>query len=264
MEVAEAAMTRGVPLAIIPRGTANAVAWHFGIPFDAARAFRVALDGRPIRVDVGRAGHRDFIIMAGLGYDAHVIRDATRELKRRLGFLAYLYASVRNMGRRPQNFRLVLDGGKPIHLRGVAAVVANLGTLAGNIRAVRGVSPQDGLLDLLVFSSANLPDFFRMLFLGLMGRLEQDPRVHLFRARRIRVETRPQAPIEIDGEHLPGRHAALEAEVLPGALTILVPPEGMSRLPWVPDLNWSPPAFTLPGLPRSRGAGEGDAADVPR
>jgi len=240
MEVAEAAMKNGVPMAILPRGTANAVAWHFGIPFDVTRALKVAIRGRPLRIDVASTPIRDFLLVAGLGYDAHIILDATRELKRRFGFLAYLYAALKNIGRGRYSFRVTLDGELPFRVRGAMAVIANIGTLAWNIRMVRDVSPQDGKLDLVIISPANFGDFFRMVFLGMIGRLGRDPRVLIYKATRIRVECRPQAPLEIDGDTIEGMHREMQANVLPEALTMMVPPEGMWKVPWMPDVSWSP------------------------
>jgi YegS/Rv2252/BmrU family lipid kinase len=253
MEVAELAMRDDIPLAIVPRGTANAVAWHFGIPFDVTRALRVAVEGRPLRIDVARTTHRGFLVMAGLGYDAHVIRDATRELKRRFGFLAYLYAALKNLGRRPYTFRVQLDEGESIRVRGGTAVITNIGSLAGNIRLVREVSPVDGRLDLLVASPAKFGHFFRMVFLGILGRLREDPRVRYYQASQIRVECRPEAPLQIDGDGIGGRHRELVAKVFPRALTLLVPPEGMLKVPWMPDVSWSPslPKGTPADRPRS-------------
>lgn len=240
MEVAEAAMKNKVPMAILPRGTANAVAWHFGLPFDLARALKVAAEGRALEIDVARTPDRDFLLVAGLGYDAHVIADATRELKRRFGFLAYLYAALKNLSRRPYSFRISLDGEKPFRVRGASAMVANIGTLAGNIRVVRNVSPVDGRLDLVVVAPPSFGAFFRLVFFGMLGRLQEDPRVRYYQASRIRVECRPHGPLEIDGNVIEGKHRALEVEILPRALTIMVPPEGMWKVPWMPDVPWSP------------------------
>jgi YegS/Rv2252/BmrU family lipid kinase len=249
MDVAEAAMKNGVPMAILPRGTANAVAWHFGLPFDVTRALKVATQGRPVKIDVARTPHRDFLLVAGLGYDAHVIRDATRVLKRRFGFLAYLYAAFKNFGRRPYSFRISLDDEEPFRVRGAMAVVANIGTLAGNIRLVRHVSPVDGRLDVVVVSPANFGAFFRMVFFGILGRLHEDPRVHYYQASRIRMECRPSGPLEIDGNGIEGMHREMTVEILPQALTVMVPPEGMWKVPWMPEVSWSP------SLPKNTFAG---------
>jgi len=251
MDVAELAMRDKLPLAVMPRGTANALAWHFGLPFDVARAFRVAVEGRPIAIDVAQTPDHKFLLMAGLGYDAHVIRDATRTLKRRFGFLAYLYAALKNLTRRPYTFRVEIEDQKAVMVLGGTAIVTNIGTLAGNIRFEREISPVDGTLDVLVMSPAKFGHFFRMMVLGVLGRLREDPRVRHFRGTKVRIECRPRAPLQIDGDDVGGLHRNLEVTMLPGALTLLVPPEGMLKLPWMPDVTWSPSmprgAFPRPG-----------------
>ena len=246
MEVASAAIRTGTPMAVVPRGTANAVAWHFGLPFDVGRALQTAIRGQVVEIDVARTQHRDFLIMAGLGFDAHIIATATRSLKRRLGFLAYLYAALKNLGRHPYSFRVSLDGRAPFRARGVVAGITNLGTLAGNIRPVHAVSPQDGLLDLIVVAPANFAAFFRILFWSLLGRLHEDPRVRHYKAASIRLECRPLAPLEIDGDHIEGMHRDLEVTVLPRALSIVVPPEWMLKIPWLPDVPWDAPGINMP------------------
>jgi len=237
MEVAGAAMRDEVPMAILPRGTANAVAWHFRIPIDAGQALKVASRGRRLQVDVARTPQRDFLIMAGLGYDAHVIEAATRKLKRRLGFIAYLYGAFKGLGRSPHVFRIHLDDRDPIRVAGAAAMVFNTGTLAGNLRVVRDVSPRDGLLDLVVVSPENFGALFRMSFWGMLGRLQEDPRVRYYQAERIRVECRPAALLEIDGD-LMGKQRDFQVEVLPKALDLMVLSKGIPWLP-IPDRLWA-------------------------
>ena len=231
MEVATAAIRNGVPMAILPRGTANAVAWHFRIPIEEGHALKVAAEGTPLQVDVARTTQREFLIMAGLGYDAHVIEAATRELKKRLGFLAYLFAALKQLRRRSHVFRIYLDDDDPILVSGATAVVTNTGTLAGNLRLLPDVSPLDGLMDVVVISPENFGSFFRMVLLGMVGRLGRDPRVKTWRARRVRIQCRPAAPLEIDGDSM-GIQRELQAEVLPKALTLMVLSEGMPWFPW--------------------------------
>jgi len=235
MEVATTAIEDNVPLAILPRGTANATAWHFTLPIDAKQGLKVAARGDVLAIDVARTPHRDFLIMAGLGYDAHIIEGATRELKKRVGFLAYLYGALKGLTRRGHVFRVSVDDLPPERISGIAAAVFNTGTLAGNVRPLRDVSPRDGLLDVAIISPENFGAFFRMLFLGMMGRLNDDPRVRVIRATRVRLEVRPAAPLEIDGDFM-GQQRELLVEVLPRALNLTVMGEGMSWFPWLPDI----------------------------
>lgn len=260
VETASVAMRDGIPLAMLPRGTANAVAWHFRIPIDVGQALKVAVRGHPLQVDVGRLPDREFLIMAGLGYDAHIIEGATRSLKKRLGFLAYLYSAARQLRRRPYVFRIHLDDQPPFRLTGATAFITNTGTLIGNVRLVKQISPTDGLLDLIVVSPENFGSFFRIVFWGLLGRLNEDPRVRYYRAKRVRVECRPSAPLEVDGDVV-GQNRTLQAEILPRALTLMVLSEGMSWFPWVPDRPWTSTS-AFPWF-RPRQKEEAPAAEAP-
>src|SRR5918995_1752773 len=78
----------GVPVGIIPAGTANLLAHNLGIPEDLAEAVRIAFHGRRRALDLGKLNGEHFAVMAGVGFDADMINDADRDAKDRLGRLA--------------------------------------------------------------------------------------------------------------------------------------------------------------------------------
>ena len=87
-----------VALAVLPMGTANALAHDLALPMDIAAAAKVALRGKPRRVALGRIqyldvegnpGTRLFIIAAGIGVDAHLFYKLQSGTKQRLGMTAY-------------------------------------------------------------------------------------------------------------------------------------------------------------------------------
>jgi len=87
-----------VALAILPMGTANALAHDLGLPMNAAAAARAALQGKPRRVALGRIeyldlkgspGSRFFIVAAGAGVDAHLFYKLHAGTKHRIGMAAY-------------------------------------------------------------------------------------------------------------------------------------------------------------------------------
>ncbi len=105
-EAADALVGTKVALAVLPSGTGNLLALNLGIPADADTAWHLALTAEARPLDVGRANGKVFLVMAGMGLDAHMVHDADRELKERLGVLAYLIAALRNLGRPPPATRL--------------------------------------------------------------------------------------------------------------------------------------------------------------
>ena len=86
-----------VPIAVLPAGTSNLFANNFDIPHDLHGALDVALGGVPRRIDVGTFNGERFGVMAGVGFDALMIEDASRRMKDRLGRAAYVYTDLKNL-----------------------------------------------------------------------------------------------------------------------------------------------------------------------
>ncbi len=63
----------GVPLTVLPAGTENLVARHFGLRKDPDELARTIADARPVRVDVGLVAGRRFLLMAGFGFDGEIV-----------------------------------------------------------------------------------------------------------------------------------------------------------------------------------------------
>ncbi|MDQ3739120.1 MAG: diacylglycerol kinase family lipid kinase, partial [Actinomycetota bacterium] len=85
-----------IELGILPAGTANLLAHSLGIPIDVRESVHVALHGSLRRIDVGVINGEAFVVMAGTGFDALMIRDAEDGMKDRLGRLSNIRAGARN------------------------------------------------------------------------------------------------------------------------------------------------------------------------
>ena len=67
-----------MPVALLPLGTGNLLARNLGVPTQLEDALAVAVDGVDRRIDCGRVGDQPFAVMAGIGFDAAMMADATR------------------------------------------------------------------------------------------------------------------------------------------------------------------------------------------
>ncbi|HYM76946.1 MAG TPA: diacylglycerol kinase family protein [Candidatus Dormibacteraeota bacterium] len=103
--IAQVVANTPVALAILPMGTANALAHDLGLPLSVPAATQAALDGKPRRVALGRMtcldlnglrATRYFVVAAGIGVDAHLFYKLHSGAKQRLGMAAY-YAKAWNM-----------------------------------------------------------------------------------------------------------------------------------------------------------------------
>lgn len=214
-----------VPVAILPCGTGNQLALNFDIPSSLDGAVRVATEGRIERIDLGRVNGETFALIAGAGFDADVMADATTELKSRLGFAAYLYSGLKHaMTSRPTTFRIAADG-DDVEVEATMVLVANVGQIgAGPLPVEFQVAPRvsfrDGLLDVCVYAPRNLPELARVVW-KVFRHQHGDDRMLFFQARKVRIEADPPVATQVDGE--PHGETPIEAEVDPLAGRILVP-----------------------------------------
>ena len=119
----------GATMAVVPAGTANLLATNLSIPKDVEAAVRIGLSGHHRDLDVGRINGERFLVMAGVGFDALMIRDADRALKDRVGRAAYVWTGARHLREKPVDTRIVVDGTTWFHGDATCVLVGNVGTI---------------------------------------------------------------------------------------------------------------------------------------
>lgn len=215
-----------VPLAQIPVGTANLLARALSIPVDQQGALDTALTGKAERLDVGYLPEQDryFALVAGAGYDAQLIGDASRELKNVLGFGAYIVTGIKNLFKlRPARIELEIDGRRE-RFRAHTVMIVNIGQVDQvGIALGPNMHPHDGKLDLVIVSSATLLGALRIVTRILTRRFRSTDDLRYMSAERVRVTARPPLPTQIDGEEL--GQTPLYAEAVPEGALLIVPQE---------------------------------------
>jgi YegS/Rv2252/BmrU family lipid kinase len=213
-----------VPLAVLPGGTGNLLATNFDIPADLEGAVEVALDGDRVHLDVAAMDDDRFVVMGGVGFDAAMLRDADPRLKERLGAVAYVLSGFKHLRRRATRFRVGLDDRPPLERTGQGVLVGNLGRLQGGLPVMPDARPDDGLLDVAVLQTRTVLDWLTLAWRVLLRRPRKDPQLELFQARRVEISCDRPQPVERDGDPLQAPRDHLVIEVVPGALTLCVPP----------------------------------------
>jgi YegS/Rv2252/BmrU family lipid kinase len=213
-----------VPLAVLPGGTGNLLATNFDVPAELDGAVEVALHGDRVRLDVAAMDDDRFVVMGGVGFDAAMLRDADPRLKERLGAVAYVLSGFKHLRRRVTRFRLRLDDRPPVERTGQGVLVGNLGRLQGGLPVMPDARPDDGLLDVAVLQTRTVADWLALAVRVLLRRRHKDPQLELFTARRIEIDCDRPQPVERDGDPLDTPRDHLVIEVVPGALTLCVPP----------------------------------------
>ena len=215
-----------IPLAQLPSGTASQIALALEIPKNIGEALELIFDtpSKVVDLDVGYLPNADryFALITGAGFDASVIENSPRALKRRLGFLAYVLVGLRQSLRlKRSSLTLTLDG-KRQRVRAHTAMVVNIGRIDNaNISVGPDIWHHDGILNVVTIGSVGLRDNLRLALKVLRRDYSSDRDLRYFKAKKIKVSARPGLPTEIDGDEL--GHTPLEVEVVPNGVRVLVP-----------------------------------------
>jgi len=214
-----------LPVAILPQGTANLLARALAIPIALEGALKLALEeGVVVAFDLGHLPDHDryFAIVAGSGWDAQLIDGASREMKNKLGFFAYVVTGIRSLfSLKSSDVRAVIDG-KPYRFRAHTLMVLNVGEIHGTpVSLGENVSPHDGKLDLLVASNSSLWGITKLVFRILTKRFQGGSELRYFKASKLQISAIPPLKLEIDGECI--GEMPFSVEVLPSSARLVVP-----------------------------------------
>lgn len=218
-------------LAVVRGGTANVWSKETHLPKDPAAAIAILAEGRERVIDLGRArwagGERYFLLMAGVGLDAAIVRGVSSGLKRRIGAAAYIVTGLR----RAVTFRTV---DADLRVDGEATATGLYWLLAGNTRSYAGLLDitldarvDDGALDVAILQRGGLHRLAWLLPWVLLRRHRSRKHVLYRTARELAIET-PGLPVQIDGESL--GETPMRFDIAPGALRVLVPRDLASPL----------------------------------
>lgn len=225
--VAGALIGTGIPLGIIPRGTANAFAVALGTPrlLPIRNACEIILAEQTQTLDAAYCNGIPMILLAGIGYEANVVENASRELKDQWGTLAYLMTGWQILDER-KHFDIEIEANGNIYQFSAGAVtIANAAPPTSVLAQGAGqVIWDDGLLDVtIVTAESKLHAITTMLklFGAAITKTGLDERNVIHgRTHQLKVMTNPPQKVVVDGEII--GTTPVEVKCIPNGLTVLV------------------------------------------
>lgn len=212
----------GVPLAIVPAGTANLFASSLDIPQDVPRAVDIGLYGSERQLDVGKVNGERFAVMAGAGLDAKMIEDADGGLKDRVGRIAYVWTASKHLRAEPFEARIEVDGKPWYKGKASCVLVGNVGSLFAGVEVFDNAHPDDGMLEIGVTNAEGIGQWARTMARTALGTTSKSPFVQATKAKKVDARLSRKVRYELDG----GSRTTvkrLKAKVEPKAIRVRVP-----------------------------------------
>ena len=229
--VASRLVGSGVPMGLLPGGTGNLLARNLKLSIDDLEAaLVVALTGRDAAIDVGEVAWDDgtpdvFLVMCGMGLDAEIMAGVDEQLKKRVGWWAYVVSGIGAIFRLGFAVRVRAGSDRRVSQHARTVLVANCGELTGGLQLVPGVELDDGLLDVVLAAPRSVSGWLAIgLHVVSASRRGHGPMVHL-QDREVTVRTTEPVAAQLDGDAV-GEKQLMTCRIRPGALTVRLPAEG--------------------------------------
>lgn len=207
------------PLGFVPLGTGNVLAHEVGLDRAPDALADTLLNGPLQPVECARANGEVFMLMAGAGFDGHVIAALSAATKQRIGKAAYVAPVVASLMRPLDQLEVTVDG--TVH-RATWAVIANARHYGGGFVIAPGTSLREPGLHAVLFGSRWRAVLVRQLLALGMGTLKSDRDVEMIPCRHVTVRSPVPVPCQVDGD--PFGTTPLEITHGGGTVQLIVPP----------------------------------------
>lgn len=233
-----------VPLGVLPAGTANVLACELGIGRSMERAAISLADSVPERVALGaitsggEASRRYFLLMAGAGLDADIVFHLNTRMKEALGKVAYWVGGFSKLGRGIPGFTVEAEGRE---FRASFALLSRVRNYGGDLEIAPTISLLDDEFEMVLFEGESSLGFLKYMLSVVVHQQQNMPGITILRTRQASISaafSRTPIHLQVDGEY--AGVAPARVEIVPQALTLLVPPSFRSRRPAsVEDAAWT-------------------------
>lgn len=234
-----------VPLGLLPAGTGNLLARNLNLPIASLEeAMEAVVTGHDRRIDVGlvRTGEHGFVdlatgdapaddeeiflVMAGFGLDGEIMAGANENIKKVVGWPAYLLSAAKTVTGR--GFSVVVESVDPepggsgrIRRHARTVVIGNCGMLQGGVELMPDAVVDDGLLDGVVLALKGAFGWLSVLADVATRHRRGHKRLDRVRAPALRLNAQRPVEAEIDGDPI-GERSSLAIRVLPRSLGVRV------------------------------------------
>ena len=234
-EVMKGNLKRKEPLLLthIPVGTTNDIGSMLGYTKNIIENVKLSLNGVVKQFDIGIINNDPFIYVAGLGKYTNISYETPRDLKKKIGQLAYIKEGIKAFFSKTKLYDITyeIDGEK---YRGLFSLVliSNANHIAGIKNIYKDVKLDDNLLEVVFCTIKKRKDIFKSLYFLTLNGPSKVPGIYFYRTNNLKIKINETDYKEwcIDGEKLestPNNKYDIKIE---NKIQVLVPKKNINKL----------------------------------
>lgn len=217
----------GIPVGIVPAGTGNLLARNLAVPLFIRAAIDTALNGQDRAIDMvsvrgDELEDTHFLVMAGMGFDAAIMEGVNEDIKKKVGWLAYVWSALKSLMFPVTKVEISVDGGEWTKHRARTIVVGNVGYLQAGMPLLPDATIDDGKLDVVLLYPRRFWSWLPLAFRVITKRPHTDELINRMTGRTVSIRASSPTPRQLDGDTI-GPGCELHMECIHGRLLVRVP-----------------------------------------
>lgn len=200
----------------IPVGTTNDIGTMMGYGKNMINNLKMTLEGEVKNVDICLINNKPFIYVATIGKFAEIPYETPRELKKKIGYLAYIKEGVRSFFDKTKLYDVVyeIDG---VEYRGLFSfiIISSANRIAGINNFYKDVKLDDDRFEVLLCNFSKKKDIIRSLYFLTLYDVEKVPGIHFYKTNNIKMKfaEKPKKNWCIDGEMLEDERKSFDINI---------------------------------------------------
>ena len=207
----------------IPLGTTNDLGATFGMGKNPVNNLKMILEGTVKDLDICTINDEPFVYVAGLGKFTDIAYDTPRNLKKNLGYLAYMINAVKSFNQKTPLFEMSYTANGETYTGLYSLVLICNASRMGGLELLQDVKMNDGKFEVLMSNITTKKDIIRSLYLLKTSDITKVSGFYFFRTDNLKIKLKepPKKRFCIDGEMLKTRTTEYEIKIVKGIKMLL-------------------------------------------